>query len=381
MYLESYPITKKRHKSIFTDAFVTEPFSENLFLLHVRQNADLVQDISAHSSLDIYVDGLFKAIQLLDEMAASKKNLPDAIIFDIPVDESKLIAFNNYMKGKLALSAIPLLYNQQHLDFARGRRLQKNELIDDIININCREINYKKRITFLKKAKTQSVGLQVRSNSVKEPGRGISKSGLRVKRIFDIVFSSFIILLCSPLFLLIAIAIRFESKGPVFYTSLRAGKGFKIFRFYKFRTMELGADKKIEGLSHLNKYEKSGTGARFLKIYNDPRVTKIGKVLRRTSLDELPQLFNVFKGDMSLVGNRPLPLYEANTLTTNESVERFMAPAGITGLWQIKKRNKPDMSVEERVNLDIAYARKHSLAYDFKIIVKTPRALIQKNNS
>lgn len=381
MYLESYPNTKKRHKSMFTDAFVLEPFPENLIFLYVKKNAGLVQDIKSHSQSGIFVDGLFKAMQLLDEMTASKKNLPDAIIFDIPLDESKLTAFNNYMKRKVALSAIPLLYNQQHLDLVTGRRLQKIELIDDVINIDCRETNYIKRVTFLKKAKTQSLGLQVRRSAFNEPCRETSKRRVSFKRVFDIVVSTLLILFCLPVFLLLAIAIRIESKGPVFYTSLRAGKGFKIFRFYKFRTMELGADEKIEALAHLNKYEKSGTGARFLKIYNDPRVTRVGKILRRTSLDELPQLFNVLKGDMSLVGNRPLPIYEANTLTTNEFVERFMAPAGITGLWQIKKRNRPDMSVEERVNLDIAYARKCSLSYDFKIIVKTPGALFQKNNS
>jgi lipopolysaccharide/colanic/teichoic acid biosynthesis glycosyltransferase len=94
----------------------------------------------------------------------------------------------------------------------------------------------------------------------------------------------------------------------------------------------------------------------------------------------MPQLFNVLKGDMSLVGNRPLPLYEASALTTNESVERFMAPAGMTGLWQIKKRGKDQMSAEERINLDIIYARKHSIAYDFWIIANTPGALLQKSD-
>ena len=139
--------------------------------------------------------------------------------------------------------------------------------------------------------------------------------------------------------------------------------GFKIFKFYKFRTMEVNADKKIEALAHLNQYSSQNEVVRFFKISNDPRITKVGRFLRNTSLDELPQLFNVLKGDMSLVGNRPLPLYEAATLTTNECVERFMAPAGITGLWQIKKRGKAEISIEERIELDISYARKASLLY------------------
>src|ERR1700692_3772200 len=111
-------------------------------------------------------------------------------------------------------------------------------------------------------------------------------------------------------------------------------------------------------LTHLNQYDAAGRGPVFFKINNDPRITKVGAFLRNTSLDELPQLLNVLLGNMSLVGNRPLPLYEAATLTTDDWAKRFMAPAGITGLWQIKKRGKEDMSVEERINLDIVYANR-----------------------
>ncbi|HZH95867.1 MAG TPA: sugar transferase, partial [Flavisolibacter sp.] len=167
---------------------------------------------------------------------------------------------------------------------------------------------------------------------------------------------------------------------PIFYTAKRAGKGFKVFEFYKFRTMEVNADQKIEALSKLNQYNVDSSGPVFFKISNDPRITRAGKVLRNSSLDELPQLFNVLKGDMSLVGNRPLPLYEASTLTTNEYVERFMAPSGMTGLWQIKKRGKADMSIDERISLDIDYARKSNLLYDFWIMARTPAVLLQKDN-
>ena len=125
----------------------------------------------------------------------------------------------------------------------------------------------------------------------------------------------------------------------------------------------------------LQEYQKN------MKLQNDPRVTRVGKFLRKTSLDELPQLINVLLGDMSLVGNRPLPLYEAATLTTDEWAKRFLAPAGITGLWQIKKRGNKDMSVEERINLDIYYANKYNFAYDLWIMANTPTALIQKTNA
>lgn len=114
---------------------------------------------------------------------------------------------------------------------------------------------------------------------------------------------------------------------------------------------------------------------------NDARITKIGAFLRNTSMDELPQFFNVLLGHMSLVGNRPLPLYEAAKLTTDEWADRFIAPAGITGLWQIKKRGQDEMSMEERISLDIAYSHKYNFMYDLWIMANTPAALIQKSNT
>jgi lipopolysaccharide/colanic/teichoic acid biosynthesis glycosyltransferase len=146
--------------------------------------------------------------------------------------------------------------------------------------------------------------------------------------------------------------------------------------------MFAGADLRVQELSHLNQYSESEIkGPSFFKFNNDPRVTQVGSFLRNSSLDELPQLVNVLLGDMSLVGNRPLPLYEAATLTTNQCAQRFLAPAGITGLWQIKKRGREDMSAEERINLDIDYANKYNFMYDLWIMANTPSALIQKSSA
>lgn len=122
-------------------------------------------------------------------------------------------------------------------------------------------------------------------------------------------------------------------------------------------------------------------GQTFVKIANDPRVFKFGAFLRNSSLDELPQLINVLKGDMSIVGNRPLPLYEAEQLTTDSAATRFLGPAGITGLWQVTKRGKGGaMSAEERISLDNSYAKSYSIFFDFKIMFMTIPALFQKEN-
>ncbi|WP_207427318.1 sugar transferase [Pedobacter sp. SYSU D00535] len=199
------------------------------------------------------------------------------------------------------------------------------------------------------------------------------------KRLFDIAVSGGALLMLSPFFLIIAALIRLESKGPVIYKSKRVGTGYKVFNFYKFRSMRTGADQEIAKLAALNQYTDTETGkSAFVKIKDDPRITRIGKFIRNTSIDELPQLFNVLKGDMSLVGNRPLPLYEAEMLTSNEWTTRFLGPAGLTGLWQISKRGKEEMSERERKKLDNYYAANYSFWLDLKIIIGTFPALLQK---
>lgn len=246
------------------------------------------------------------------------------------------------------------------------------------------------------------------------------------KRIFNIFFSAIGLLMLSPFLLLIIISLKLESKGPIFYYSLRVGSGYRIFKFFKFRSMYVNADKKLKDLQHLNQYnidngaatekqvttslcdeckskgtkcmmslfadkhswcEKQYTqyknataGSAFFKIKDDPRISKVGKFLRNTSMDELPQLINVLIGDMSIVGNRPLPLYEAERLTTDKYAQRFSAPAGITGLWQVEKRGKGEMSEEQRLMLDNKYARDHSLMNDVRLLCKTIPALFQKEN-
>jgi len=200
------------------------------------------------------------------------------------------------------------------------------------------------------------------------------------KRLIDVLISGSMLLLLSPLLLIIAISVKLGSKGPIIYKSKRVGTGYKVFDFYKFRSMRTDADKMLIELSTKNQYanEDGGTKAAFVKIKDDPRITKLGNFLRNSSLDELPQLFNILVGDMSLVGNRPLPVYEAEMLTSNEWSMRFLGPAGLTGLWQITKRGKADMSERERKKLDNFYAQNYSLRLDLKILLKTIPAVLQK---
>ncbi len=199
-----------------------------------------------------------------------------------------------------------------------------------------------------------------------------------VKRLIDIIGSLTAILVFSPIFLMTALLIFIESRGPIIYRSQRSGTGYRVFDFFKFRSMYRNADERLEEMQDMNQYKEED--AAFMKIKNDPRITRVGRIIRKTSIDELPQLFNVLKGDMSLVGNRPLPLYEAEQLTKDDWAFRFIAPAGMTGLWQISKRGKGEMSSEERIQLDVTYAKNHSFWYDLKIMLKTPFAIIQKED-
>ena len=258
------------------------------------------------------------------------------------------------------------------------------------------------------------------------------------KRTFDIVFSLIALIILSPVFIITAIAIKLESNGPVLFKSKRVGTNYTVFDFLKFRSMFMDSDKRLKELSKtqnqysdkieepvvpvghfnanvddntaigddlgaemlisdeevmlvgddfvvsessFNKQKNEDINNAFVKIENDPRITKVGHFIRKYSIDELPQLVNILKGDMSVVGNRPLPLYEAEKLTSDESIDRFMAPAGLTGLWQVEKRgDSGKLSAEERKQLDITYGQTYNFILDMKIIFKTLTAFIQKDD-
>ena len=272
-------------------------------------------------------------------------------------------------------------------------------------------------INFQKRRKQQKI------KDIQKKGENIQTFKLPVwKRCFDIVSSGFALIILSPLLIITAIAIRMESKGAVIYKSKRVGSNYQIFDFLKFRSMYTNADKHLKDYNSLNQYQTDSIEEdiiweetpdfeeneneivlisddfviseeayinkktqeqknAFVKLENDPRITRIGRIIRKYSIDALPQLINILKGDMSVVGNRPLPLYEAELLTSDEYIDRFMAPAGLTGLWQVEKRgNSGKMSADERKQLDIKKAKTFSFWLDMKIILKTVTAFIQKEN-
>ena len=307
--------------------------------------------------------------------------------------------------------------------------------INDTIHSGATVTEMNKKIMFISERETVLFDNEA-------PKYGILRFKIPVwKRLFDIFFSCLAIIILSPIFILTAIAIRLESKGPVIFKSKRVGTNYTVFDFLKFRSMYVDAEDRLKELSKdhnqyaesskdeedykttitaplgeqaeaemmnmgmesemmisdeeimlvgddfvvaesdFNRQKEEAINNAFVKIENDPRITKVGRFIRKYSIDELPQLFNILKGDMSIVGNRPLPLYEAEKLTADSSIDRFMAPAGLTGLWQVEERGKGgQMSAEERKQLDITYGQTYNFMLDMKIIFRTLTRFVQKEN-
>lgn len=383
------------------------------YLIYIGKNKTYINGFSQLAKKNIFhsVSNINKAIPLIDKIG----NEEDIIIFyertqkekdipDLKKVRSDYVLVYMVLITKESLDKDGLEYLRAGINNTLSPDASQQE-IDDII-----QFHEKRRQEHIqKKEKTETI------KTFKLP---------LWKRCFDIVFAFCALLFLSPLLLLTALAIRIESKGAVIYKSKRVGSNYLIFDFLKFRSMYTGADKHLKDLNNLNQYQFGDdeediiiTGEQdaaeedmeneivlisddfviseqdyimqkskeqknsFVKLENDPRITKVGHIIRKYSIDELPQLINILKGDMSVVGNRPLPLYEAELLTSDEYIDRFMAPAGLTGLWQVEKRGDAGrMSAEERKQLDIKYAKTFNFVLDMKIIFKTVTAFIQKED-
>jgi len=379
-------------------------------LLYVGGDQDTMARLEAMESINIIqMDNSFTANDWLEE-----NPVPRGILSEIILPEINGYIFHAEVLQKMKLQAVPFILVDKSISKEEKIKAIKHG-IDDIYKKPIDPEKIKFRLKFLenyKKFKSIISVVESKQEKFKIPF---------TKRAFDITFSFFALLFLSPVFLFIIIAMKIESRGPVFYSGKRVGAGYNVFPFHKFRSMYVGADSRLKDLKHLNQYsdnkeeeelskfnkcpdceklgkpcstilyirdneicenqylkiKKKKLGEAFVKIQDDPRVTKVGKILRKLSLDELPQLLNVLKGEMSIVGNRPIPLYEAELLTSDDWTERFLAPAGITGLWQVSKRGKADMSNEERKSLDNDYARNFTFWGDINIIFKTFTALLQ----
>jgi lipopolysaccharide/colanic/teichoic acid biosynthesis glycosyltransferase len=397
---------------------------EKVRILYIGKSKEVIDQLKAHEGLAlIHKESAQDAIRHL-----TSADHPDAIICELYIPGCTAFEFLQSIREHPDLHRIIfILVSWEFREDIFKAAISSN--VDDYYVIPLPEAGkLLSRIRFLKvyrSKKSQSAESETSEERLRIP---------RSKRIFDLVFASVALILLAPFLLLVMIAIRFETKGKVYYSSRRVGR--ELFNFYKLRSMHHGSDSELNKLAqeknkyateelprmvdyakpcpycselpaettcspllhigpnqiceywyHHQKAEIAKAASSFIKIGNDPRITRVGKVIRNLSIDELPQLINVIKGDMSLVGNRPLPVYEAEKLTTDEMALRFLAPAGLTGLWQVELRGKAGkMSAKERMLLDNQYAdlfveNKYSLWYDLKLILRTIPAIFQKETS
>ena len=396
--------------------------NRKLSVLYIGTNEDV---ISGFESNEILLELTHHSNALSAMNWLKEGNSCDGVVCDKELPGRNGIDFHDTFIAEVDQSnKIPYLVISDEKN-ADDIQLAFQKKVDDVFHQPVNTDDLFKRIKTLTVLKPRMSLVQKEKN---DPETTIYKTPF-FKRTFDIVFSGLALLCLSPLLLIFVIAIRLESKGKVYYISKRVGTGYRIFNFLKLRSMYPDADKRLKEFQHLNQYQNhekeqndvteqendtqqegvTGNGtilfgddvevdeaahihekkqqqeSAFVKFENDPRITKVGHIIRKLSIDELPQLINVLKGDMSIVGNRPLPLYEAELLTTDDWTDRFNGPAGITGLWQVEARGKTSkMSPEERKQLDNTYAEiansRFSFWKDIWIIIRTFRAVFQKEN-
>ena len=398
---------------------------ENLLkILYIGRSSESIEELRTHSDVSvIHKSNMLEAVNYLK--SGNKQN---AIISEIYLSGGDGIEMHNWIRerhefDRVAFILVTYEFKEELLKKAFNQRIDDFfvlpfPLAESIVG----------RIKFLVEFRNKYSLVSYVNTEMQDVKYAMPVS----KRLFDLLVAISALIVLSPILLLIVLAIRLESKGKVYYISKRVGR--EPFDFYKLRSMRVGADKELNKLAkdknqyasasaqseidfskpcpvcanltdakscspilhigphkicdywyNTQKREVAKTKSAFIKIADDPRITKVGKFIRNTSIDELPQLINVIKGDMSIVGNRPLPVYEAELLTRGLMSKRFLAPAGITGLWQVELRGKGGvMSEEERMRLDNEYAdhfigNRYSFWYDLKLILRTVPALFQKD--
>lgn len=395
----------------------------HLNILYIGSTPEYFSSLQQQATLSLAV--VENNLTAVNYLTANKQ--PDAIICDYYLPGQNGLFLFDWLRQRTAFDSTPFILLSNEFNSEAFKLAFTKRVADFYVTATTLPEDILSRIQFL--CSTQKKD----SNAVTaERPAEIYRMPLS-KRLFDITVASVALLLASPLLLLVILAIRLESKGKVYYIAKRVGR--KTFDFYKLRSMRTGSDDLLKKLAkeknqynktaatedtvankpcprcsklpagencsplmyidtheicdywfNVQKKEAAKNNSTFVKIADDPRITRVGKFIRNTSIDELPQLINVIKGDMSIVGNRPLPVYEAELLTGDTLSKRFLAPAGITGLWQVELRGKGGiMSEEERKRLDNEYAdhfkgNNFSFWYDIKLILRTIPALLQKGS-
>ena len=398
---------------------------ENLLkILYIGRSTEGISDLRTHT--DVSVIHKSNALEAVNYLKSG--NIPDAVLSELAISGGDGFEMHQWLRDRPEFDRVAFILIKHEFKEDLYKKAFINKVDDFFVLPLPSAEKMVGRIRFLVEFRQKYSLVSFVNNDLQDIKYVMPLS----KRMFDLAVAISALIVLSPILLLIVLAIRLESKGKVYYTSKRVGR--EPFDFYKLRSMKVGADKELNKLAkdknqyasaseqseidfskpcplcaklteeiscspilhigpheicdywyNTQKREVAKTKSAFIKIVDDPRITKVGKFIRNTSIDELPQLINVIKGDMSIVGNRPLPVYEAELLTRGLMSKRFLAPAGITGLWQVELRGKGGvMSEDERMRLDNEYAdhfigNNYSFWYDLKLILRTVPALFQKD--
>ena len=398
---------------------------ENLLkILYIGRSNEGINILRTHN--DVSVNHKSNALEAINYLKSG--NIPDAVLSELAISGGDGFEMHQWLRDRPEYDRVAFILVEYEFKEDLFKKAFANRFDDYFVLPLPSSENIVGRIKFLVEFRNKYSLVPFVNANLQDIKYVMPLS----KRMFDLLVAISALIVLSPILLLIMMAIRFESNGKVYYTSKRVGR--KPFDFYKLRSMRTGADKELNKLAkdknqyatasaqseidfskpcpvcaklteekscspilhigphkicdywyNTQKREVAKTKSAFIKIVDDPRITKVGKFIRNTSIDELPQLINVIKGDMSIVGNRPLPVYEAELITRGLMSKRFLAPAGITGLWQVELRGKGGvMSEDERMRLDNEYADhfigdNYSFWYDLNLILRTFPALFQKD--
>ncbi len=352
--------------------------SKKLVILHLGPDPEFQSQV--------FVDGREIQIPTIDNTFSvcqwvSANGFPDAVICEQKLPGSDGIAFHDFWIEQFDPNhQIPFLL----LDDIKAPELIEKAQEKEIDSVYFKPVTVEtlvNQILTLKKnnALTNSLinGKSIPTSCYKTPV---------IKRISDIITAFLLLLIVSPFLLIFAIAIILESRGRIYYVSKRVGTGYNLFDFYQLRTMYSMSGRRLKEISRLNHdIQKTSELNQDNIDAADPRISKVGLILRKLHLDELPQLFNVLKGDLSIVGNRPLKIHDAELLTPEDLTHRMAGPAGVIGLWKLKsQRRLKRMSREERRALDNKYykiaQRKYSVWSDLWIITRTIPIMLRRGN-
>jgi lipopolysaccharide/colanic/teichoic acid biosynthesis glycosyltransferase len=302
----------------------------------------------------ISLENLEKGIQFLNQATSEQKI--SVIFIDLPFCYTSFHVFLSETEKVRELANVPVILNIRNLTPEEISFVRKKKMADELVDFKVEMASIQEKISFLHQISVSIADNQSNIKIERKPS-AVYPDTFFLKRTLDIFLSLFLMICLSPLFLLIALAIKLESRGPVFYNSYRAGRGFRIFKLYHFRTMKVGADRMLNSLVKLNTFNNFGHAPVCIAPENDPRVTKLGRFLSKSGLNKLPGLINVLNGNLSLLGKDPLHLYEAVSLINNESADRFSVNAGITSLYSVNSDKSKKLNFFDRINSDIAIAK------------------------